>query len=181
VAEVDKLLQYADAGGIVITFDNRFASLDENFEKVNRKNLQALKKSGTHKYGQGKFIFFNENLGEKIWQFSRSEDKAKIISAVSELAIQNVAPENIQVLPYVSGESLVVHIMNYDFQNQDFVRRENLQIKIHIPDGYSTQEKKLKLISPDFEGETIVDFTMEDGLIVFNLPSLYIWDIAVLE
>lgn len=180
-AEVEKLLQYIDAGGTVVSFDNRFANLNENYEKVSRPKLQKLKSNGTHTYGKGKFIFFNENLGEKIWQFQRSEDKTKIISAVADTAIQNVAPGNIQVLPYVSGERFVVHILNYDFQNKDFVRQENLQIKIHVPDGYSTKDKTMKIISPDYEGETAVDFNIEDGMIVFTVPSLYIWDIAILE
>jgi hypothetical protein len=177
--EVDQLLQYMDAGGIVVSFDNRFASLDEYFGKTSRSSLQGLKKSGTHKYGQGKFIFFNENLGEKIFQKFSLKDKTKIISAVSGLALQNFAPENVQVLPYVSGEKLVIHILNYDFQNQDFTHLENQPIKIRIPEGFITQGKTLKLISPDFEGETIVDYTIENGMIVVNIPSLYIWDIAI--
>ena len=55
------------------------------------------------------------------------------------------------------------------------------QIKIHIPEGYSTEGKTMKIMSPDFEGEVAVDFTIEGEMIVFTLPALYIWDIAIVE
>jgi hypothetical protein len=180
-AEVDKLSQYIEAGGTVISFDNRFASLNEVFEKVSRPELQNLKKNGINAYGKGKFIFINEDLGYKIWSYQRSEDKAKIILAVASSAIQNIAPANTQVLPYVSGEKLVVHLLNYNFQNKDFIHQENLQIKIHIPDGYSTKDKTMKIISPDLKDEITVDFKIDNGMILFTIPSLYIWDIAIME
>ncbi|GEM_PF-3371631 len=180
-AEVEQLLQYLEAGGIVVSFDNRFASLDENFESVSRSDIQSLRRNGTHQYGSGEFIFYADNLGEKIWRNQLPEDKAKIISAVADMAIQNIAPANIQVLPYVSEEKLIVHILNYDFQNSDFIHMEDLPIKIHIPEGYSTEGKTMKIMSPDFEGEVAVDFTIEGEMIVFTLPALYIWDIAIVE
>ncbi len=180
-AEVEQLLQYLEAGGIVVSFDNRFASLDENFESVSRSDIQSLRRNGTHQYGSGEFIFYADNLGEKIWRNQLPEDKAKIISAVADMAIQNIAPANIQVLPYVSAEKLIVHILNYDFQNSDFIHMEDLPIKIHIPEGYSTEGKTMKIISPDFEGEVAVDFTIEGEMIVFTLPALYIWDIVIVE
>ncbi len=180
-AEVDKLLQYIDTGGTVVSVDNRFASLNEKYEKVSRPKLQSLKKSGTHTYGKGKFIFFTDNLGEKIWLYQRSTDKAKIISAVADLAIQNIAPENIQVLPYVSGERLVVHLLNYDFQNGDFTFKENFEVRVHVPENFSTEGKTLKIILPDFTGEKNVQYQVAGGMISFTVPSMYIWDVAILE
>lgn len=180
-AEVDHLLQYMDAGGIVVSFDNRFASLDENFEEVNRPELKSLKRNGTHKYGDGEFIFLADNLGEKIWRNQLPADKEKVLSAVAEVAIQNIAPANVQVLPYVSGEKLIIHILNYDYLNSDFTHLEDVPIKIHIPAGFSTTDKTMKIISPDLEGEVAINFTLEDDLLVFTLPSLYIWDIATVE
>ena len=178
--EVNALIGFADQGGTVIAFDTRFASLDENYQEFNHANLRNLKTSGTHVLGDGKFIFFNENLGGKIWQFQHIEDKEKILSSVVDGSNQNIAPEKIQVLPYQHGEELVIHILNYDFEGSDFIQKENSIIKIRIPDGFSTTGKTLTIISPDFANEEIVSFEIENGMIVFTLPSLYIWDIVIL-
>ena len=60
--EVDKLLAFVKNGGIVIAYDNSFASLDENYQKKSRSQLSGLKASGTHTIGKGKFIF-----STRIW------------------------------------------------------------------------------------------------------------------
>ncbi len=179
--EVNTLLNFAENGGTVVAFDHRFASLDENYQEVEYAVLRNFKTNGTHAFGDGKIIFLNENLGEKIWQFQSPSDKEKILAAVASGAFQNITPEKIQVLPYQHDTVLVIHILNYDFENWDFVQKEGATIKIQIPDGFSTADKTLTIISPDLPNEEIVNFEIENEMIVFTLPSLYIWDIAILE
>ena len=179
--EVDSLLTFVKNGGTVIAYDRSFASLDENYQNKSRSQLNVLKTNGTHTLDKGKFIFFNEDMGWQLWAYQKPAEKEKLVGAVRQFTKADVTPEMVQVIPYTAGERLVVHILNYDFQNKDFIRQENLQIKIHVPDGYLTKDKTMKIISPDYKGETTVDFNIEDGMIVFTVPSLYIWDIAILE
>jgi hypothetical protein len=179
--EVDSLLTFVKNGGIVIAYDRSFASLDENYQNKSRSQLNGLKTNGTHTLGKGKFIFFNEDMGWQLWAYQKPSEKEKLVDAVRQFIKADVTPEMVQVIPYTTGERLVVHILNYDFQTKDFIHKENLQLKIRVPDNYLPQDKTMKIISPDYEGETTVDFTIEDGMIVFTVPSLYIWDIAILE
>jgi len=179
--EVKSLLDFMDGGGVVIAFDDRFASQDENYKKINRPKLTGLKTNGTHAYGKGKFIFFREDMGTQLWRSRSAAEKDKLVNAVSQFIAADVAPENVQVIPYIGSQRLVVHILNYDFQNKDFVRKENLTIQVHIPEGFSTEGLTMKVVSPEFEGEQAISFEQEGNLLTFTVPSLYIWDVIILE
>lgn len=179
--ELDTLLTYVKDGGTVIAYDNTFASQDENYQNKSRPQLSGLKTNGTHALGNGKFIFFNVDMGWQLWAYQTPTEKTKLVDAVEQFNKAEVAPELVQVIPYTSGERLVVHILNYDFQNQEFLEKKDFQIQIHIPDGFSTDGKNLKIVSPEFDGEMNVDFQVSDSLISFTVPSLHIWDVGILE
>lgn len=179
--EVDSLLTFVGNGGTVIAYDSSFASLDENYEKKSRSQLNSLKTNGTHTLGKGKFIFFNEDMGWQLWAYQKPAEKEKLVDAVGQFTRADVAPEMVQVIPYTSGESLVVHILNYGFQNQEFLEKKDFQIQVHIPDGFSTDGKTLKIVSPEFDGEKIVEFQQSGNVISFTVPTLRIWDVGILK
>ena len=90
--EVDKLLAFVKNGGIVIAYDNSFASLDENYQKKSRSQLSGLKASGTHTIGKGKFIFFNEDMGWQLWAYQKPAAKAKLANAVQQFTKSRHCP-----------------------------------------------------------------------------------------
>ena len=87
----------------------------------------------------------------------------------------------VQVIPYTTGERLIAHILNYDFRNQKFSEKKDFQVQIHIPDEFSTDGKTLKIVSPEYDGEKVVEFQRSGNVISFTVPTLRIWDIGILE
>ena len=179
--EVGRMLAFVKNGGTVIAYDRSFASMDENYQKKFRSQLSGLKASGTHTLGKGKFIFFNEDMGWQLWAYQKPAAKAKLMNAVGQLMKADIAPKMVQVIPYTVGERMMVHILNYDFQNQKFSEKKDFQVQINIPDGFSTDGKTLKIISPEFDGEKIVEFQRSGNVISFTVPTLRIWDVGILE
>ena len=178
-AELDTLLSFVKNGGTVIAYDNSFASSDENYEDRSRPQIINLKADGTHTLGKGKFIFFSEDMGWQLWAYQKPTEKDKLVKAIGHFIAADVAPGNVQVLPYTSGDRMVVHILNYDFQNHDFSEKKDFQVQIHIPDGFSTDGKTLKIVSPELDGETVVEFQQSGNVISFTIPTLRIWNIGI--
>ena len=180
--DVERLLAYISNGGIVVASDSRFASKDENNIKVSRPALTSMKSNGTHSLGEGKFIFFTDYLWWKIWaqrDKAATEDILKVVKSVSNPI---TAPEKVHVLPYYSANGqLVAHILNVDFLNGDFTTRSDLQITIQLPQGASMVGKKITMISPDFEGSLELQASVEGDFLSFTIPSLYIWNVVILE
>jgi len=179
--EVDRLLTFVKNGGIVIAYDSSFASLDENYRKKSRLQLSDLKTDGAHVLGKGRFIFFNEDMGWQLWAYQKPAEKTKLVDAVGQFIKADSAPKMIQIIPYTAGERLVVHILNYDFQNHEFLEKKDFQVQINIPDGFSTDGKTLKIVSPEFDGEKVVKFQRSGNVISFTVPTLHIWDVGILK
>ena len=176
------MLSFVRKGGTVVATDSRFASRDENNREVDRPSLRPLKADGEHALGSGTFVFFNDDLWQKIWAQRDRGASGKILNAVKETASPDTAPQKVQLLPYIDDKGrLVVHILNYDFTGGDFARKESFEVKVHLPPGFSAAGKTLTLSSPDFTGNQTLPFKQEGNVLAFTVPSLYIWDVAVLK
>lgn len=179
--EVDRILTFVKNGGTVIAYDSRFASQDENYRNKFRSQLSGLKTTGIHTLGKGEFIFFNEDMGWQLWAYQKPAEKVKLVNAIQQFTKADIAPKKVQVIPYTAGERLIVHILNYDFQSRKFLEKKDFQVQIHIPDGFSTDGKTLKIVSPEFDGEKVVEFQRSGNVISFTAPTLRIWDVGILE
>ncbi len=183
-SEVEKLLSFVREGGTVIATDKRFAETDENNNEVSRASLNGLKTTGVHDLGSGKFIFFEDYLQWKVWS-PRDPAAIKIIlDTVKQYVEPTMVSSDVRVLPYVSTDGsgrLVIHLLNYDFNGVDFSKKTNVQVKVKLPAGYSMAGKKLTISSPDFSGNQTATISESGGWLTFTVPSLYIWDVAVLK
>ena len=94
-AEVQVLLDYVSEGGVLITDDSRFASLDEDFQKASRPDLEKLKRSGKNTLGNGTFIFSTITYGQDYFSYHRETDLTKVLNMLSEFVTPNQAPENV--------------------------------------------------------------------------------------
>ncbi|VVB73985.1 Uncharacterised protein [uncultured archaeon] len=183
-AEVEKLLSFARNGGTVIAINSNFATRDENNNPVSRASLSGLKVNGVHTLGKGKFIFFEDDLQYRIWAPRDPAAIKLLLDAVEQSATPNSAPANVTVLPYASTDGsgrFVAHVLNYDFNGKDFSNMTDVQVKVKLPEGYSAAGKSLRIVSPDFAGNQTITFSESGGILTFTLPSLYVWDVAILE
>ncbi len=181
--DVERLLAYIADGGIVIASNTRFASRDENGNEVNRPALRRIKTNGTHSLEKGKFIFFTDYLWWKIWAQRDTTATQNVLDIVKSISSPITAPEMVQVLPYVNANGqIVVHILNLEFLNGNFTSRSDVQITLLLPQEMSATGKKMIVLSPDFEHRLELPPVGEDsGILRFTLPSLYIWDVVILE
>lgn len=95
--------------------------------------------------------------------------------------VSTVDSERIGMVLYRKSQSLVLHILNYDFQysNHDFADKTNIQIDLALPPGFNPSGKTLQYATP--EG---IDITLPYGTIgnriSFSVPSLHNYGLIVL-
>jgi len=102
---------------------------------------------------------------------------------VKQYVDPNAAPSTVRVLPYASTDGsgrFVIHVLNYGFNGVDFTNQTGFQVKVKLPAGYSMAGKSLHIISPDFSGEQTAAIEESGGWLTFTVPSLYVWDVAIL-
>jgi len=180
-AQLKKLLDFARAGGTVIAMDGRFASRNENYKEVSRPELDALKTDGAHSLGAGTFIFFNDYIGWKYWAYQGAAE----YNLIREVVIRNVTPNDalpgVQILPYINGNNLVVHILNYNYAGGDFAIQKQVPVRVKMPQSLTAKNKTLTLLSPDGNVNQPLEYKYEEGWIEFTIPELYIWSVVILQ
>lgn len=179
--QLNKLLDFARSGGTVIAIDSRFAMYDGDYKQVSRPELDALKTDGTHTLGAGKFIFFSDYIGWKYWAMQDTTSFNLIKDAVTDYTEPNNAPEGVQLLPYDGGNHMVIHILNYNYADNEFVKQNDVSIRVRMPEGFTVNDKLLTLLSPDNDTDITVEYTADEGWLKFTVPELYIWSVAVLK
>lgn len=176
-ADISKLMDFVRAGGTAIVSEDRFGTMDEQYSEKTRADLEALKVPGAHALGAGKFIFVGNDAGMKAFQYY--DPASEIINDAAKVAPANSAPKDVEVIVYKSADTMVAHILNYNFRSGDFAEKDNLKLRLRVPEGISG--KSLKLISPDLRGEEALEFTENNGWIEVTVPKLKIWDVLILS
>jgi hypothetical protein len=193
-AEVQALLEYTKIGGVVIT-TGQFGSYDRRGRTVSRPVLDALQSEGEHILGSGKWVtvwdkpgvsyYWNQAANQSWSPSARAATepvKAKFLATISKYAILEIAtdaPALVNVHRYTDGTRMVLHLVNYDFeQSQDaFKPAGPFKITAELLSGMTPQ----KAVLHDFEKGTAVEIgmTVKDGRAALEIPGLYAY--AVVE
>jgi hypothetical protein len=92
------------------------------------------------------------------------------------------AHRNIVATPYLqtAEKRVVLHLVNYDHDQwfDSITSKENIAVTIKKPDFSIGQ---VSVISPDFHERQILDFTDTGDTLEFIVPSLFIYDVIVIE
>jgi hypothetical protein len=163
---------YVEEGGIALVF---------NPEELGFDVIQ-----GEQSYGKGRFYFQLENTGAayfQTYQDNYRDDMEMLVTSYieREISLSN-AHRNIVATPYLqtAEKRVVLHLVNYD-RDQWFDSinpKENIAVTIKKPDFSIGQ---VSVISPDFPERQILDFTDSGDTLHFIVPSLYIYDVIVIE
>lgn len=180
-SELAKLILFAESGGTVIAFDNRFASMDQSSNPVDRPELNGLLANGVHETGKGKFIFFSDNLAWRYYAQLDQNAREQLRKTIHQFVASNSAPQNVQLIPYNGNERFVVHLLNYGYDQDGFVNLENFEISIDLPPQFNEEGRTLTLLSPDREETVQLEFTIQDGTLKTTIPELIIWNVLMLE
>jgi len=107
---------------------------------------------------------------------------AKIRNASVNSGLETNAPSNLGIMVYKKNDSLLLHFINYDYNNQthDFIPKNQITITLAIPDNINLTGKTLRLLTPDTNEKTI-NYTVQGNKIKFTIPDIYEYLIASFE
>jgi len=200
------LLDYVNGGGKVVVYGN-LGEVNEHQQEVERPSLNAILNDEVNSYGEGKLYYYpSKELGYEYYSYTvyspiveefgeapdlrvtearaneiKNEFQELLDELITERQIEGPVPQNVFVQPYLSGDKLYVHLINYDYelQRDEINDQEHISVEIKLPIGFDAQAAKV--ISPDFEGVEEIVFTITSGYINFTVPRLHIWDVVMIE
>ena len=178
-AELLELLEFVRAGGIAVVFDENFASLDENHQEAERDDLRAWLDSGRAELGDGTLLLLDEDPGYQYYRNHNPSLMAWVDDLLSNGLVSAQAPSGVLVTPYRSADGLVIHILNYGYDD-GFFDLSDLRITIESLPWLPNGTYGLVLRNPDTYADLIVDAEIKDGLLSFTVPFLHIWTVAEL-
>ncbi len=176
---INKLFSFVRNGGVVIASDPRFAKWDENNNTLINDLLTTVKSGGATSIGDGLFIFYNDYSWWDIWSRMDNQSITRVLNVVKRYQQPSIAPSNVTILPYINGDSLIIHLINNEF-NGVFINKTNFVVKVVLPQDYDISGKELILLSPDFN-ETILDYNVSDNYLITTIPSLHLWDVLLVK
>jgi len=114
---------------------------------------------------------------------AESAVKTAFDSAMAGLVsvIETNADKAVFINPVRLGERMVVHILNYDYdEGSDAVNpKRNIQIKLKLPKDAKGIVGKVMLASPDIEGEDqSIPYRLDNGRVEFTVPELRVWSVV---
>jgi len=141
---------------------------------------------GEVEYGNGSFIFMLQDKGMEYYHtYSDSirqdiEDVTKTYTG-DIITVENADRKIVSSSYYQPTEDRVMmHLVNYDHtkSNDEINPKEEIRIRIKKP---PFDVGGIYIISPDFEGKTLLDPTIDEEYVEFVVPSLEIYNVIVIE
>jgi len=111
----------------------------------------------------------------------RTEFQGLLDELITERQIEGPVPQNVFVQPYLSGDKLYVHLINYDYDLvADAIEPlKNLSLRVRCPSSFVPST--VKLVSPDLGQEIELEFSVADDYISFEVPELLFWNVVIME
>ena len=171
------LLAYAEQGGTVFVLDDQFGRLDESHEQAIRPYIEELIHQGHLQHGDGELFFRDVDPGYDYYLTHNPVSLAWVEDYIPGDVTRIEAPEGVLVTPYLHDGSLVLHILDYQF-NGAFDIREDLRITLRTPgltEHIASQATCYCPITLDSSQIEVVSSGQELALI---LPKLNIWSVV---
>jgi len=200
------ILDYVNEGGIAVVYGD-LGTVNEHQQEVARPSLNAILKDEVNSYGEGKIYYYpSQELGYEYYSYTISSPIAEefgeapdikvtekradeikkefqelLNELIAEGQIGGSVPQEVFVQPYISGDKLYLHLINYDYEmTMDRINPiEGLSLRVRLPSDFVPGS--IKLISPDLAQEVELEFSLEDDYVSFEVSELLFWDIVVME
>jgi uncharacterized repeat protein (TIGR02543 family) len=187
-AQLAALRNYVALGGrlVLVGPTPRF---DENRNPLREEDVAWLKGQGVRTFGRGTIVNLSdsptENEAFRYWleqiagQGNGSSDFSALIDSIDtgrEWGIETNAPPSVAITSFTRENEVILHLLNYAYSNGSV---SNISLSVKLPDDFVLGD--IVLASPDLRGDTHLQYTLEDGRLVFTVPELKIWDIIVVR
>jgi hypothetical protein len=111
---------------------------------------------------------------------TRNDFQSLVNDYLNERMIDEVDKDKLSVVSWQNQDKLILHLINYDFDYSAKQINEKSDIQIMIDADIISNPSKVIVYSPDFSKEEI-SFSVEEGYLTFIIPSLWVWDVVVVE
>ena len=164
--------EYVQSGGIALVF---------NPEEIGFDNIE-----GEKQYGNGSFVFILEDKGYEYYH-SYDDNLRQEIETIVYNYIENPIKINdtnrkIIAFPYYqkSMDRYIIHLINYDHSKLfDSINPKNdISIQFSKPD-FDIGE--IYIVSPDFEGNTILEFGIYNESVEVIVPYLEVYNVLIIS
>ena len=135
----------------------------------------------SHKFGNGKAIYFAGNIGEMYTEYHVQEYKTFVNNIISEKIEETIefenAPTHFEVVLRKQNERMILHLVNYQTgPTRPFEKVTTiLNLKIKVPVAWNIS----KIISKSLNME--LDSSQKNNMIEFILPEMKEYEVLVLE
>jgi hypothetical protein len=139
--------------------------------------IQFARNPAEHGFSLGSL--YDEAPLYRFWKEYRSEDREQIAATISPQAGRPIRTSHplVEVVRYTQGNETILHILNYQYDAaQDLVTPVEA-LKVSIP-WEGSSPPVLRWIT--LEGEHPYPCRVEDGELVFEIPQLNLYGLAVL-
>lgn len=114
----------------------------------------------------------------------REATAATVVAAVGgtglDLGLSTDASKDVGVLAWRRGTSLVVHLINYDYDYQAHAFRPQgpFSVTVTLPPGVDLSGRTLRLLSPG-RPDTTLTYSVSGGKVTFTVPELDLYALVV--
>ncbi|MBL7160960.1 MAG: hypothetical protein ISS57_00020 [Anaerolineales bacterium] len=195
------IVEYLEAGGALVAY-GPLGEVDENQLPVNRTALSEA----SWQDSPGVYWFPESSIGDEYYRYVAyhpvvtqfgeapenrvSEDRAVQIRDEVKPMLKEIFPEmliegnlslQVGIQPYLVNETLIIHLVNFDYQfeTDSVVPNQDITFSIRIPNGFEPDQAYY--ISPDFNEKIFLEYEWENDVITITVPTLEIWGIVQIE
>jgi hypothetical protein len=121
------------------------------------------------------------NIGPQFWKFPKNGSElleAVLWAARIELPVQVSGPPSLiaNLVKQPERNLLCLHLVNYESKASTI---ENVDVRLRLPRGVTASQ--VKLISPDTDGSQTLSARMEGMELVFRVPDVHQYSVAVVN
>lgn len=188
-AQVQLVLDYVRGGGMVVAWGSPGGANEFQDWSITRpSDWQAFWRVGNHPLGAGSFSLVSQSdLGRDYFANRSSSSRDAMLQPIEAIAPPDMSTtaENVVAIAYrhASGDRLVVHLVNYDYNiGNDAVREAGpVDVTVRVPAGFDLSGKRARLLSPDYSDVQAVDIRVQGDRVTFTVPQLYIYGLIVVD
>jgi len=130
--------------------------------------------------GSGVTTFADDRLMD-FWRDYRDEQRAAVVAPLKELETARVTTSDptVNVVVYRRGEAAICHVLDYDYREADDTIAAKQNVEISLPWASGSTPVTVRWLT--LQGEERLDCRVNAGRLVFTVPSVDPYGLAVIE
>ena len=130
--------------------------------------------------GSGVTTFADDRLMD-FWRDYQDDQRAAVVAPLKELETARVTTSDptVNVVVYRRGEAAICHVLDYDYREADDTIAAKQNVEISLPWASGSTPVTVRWLT--LQGEERLDCRVNAGRLVFTVPSVDPYGLAVIE